>query len=72
MANIEELIKKNVGGELNPIQDNEVLTSVIRAQVYSKIYVSPSVYISEQNKFEASVRNNQLIIKKGSEADELC
>ena len=72
MANIEELIKKNVGGELNPIQDNEVLTSVIRAQVYSKIYVSPGVCISEQNKFEASVRNNQLIIKKGSEADELC
>ena len=72
MANIEELIKKNVGGELNPIQDNEVLTSVIRAQVYSKIYVSPSVCISGQNKFEASVRNNQLIIKKGSEADELC
>ena len=47
MANIEELIKKNIGGELNPIQDNEVLTSVIRAQVYSKIYVSPSVCISE-------------------------
>ena len=68
MTNIEQLMKKNVGGELNPIQDSNTLISIIRSQVYSDIYVSPDVCISEQNRFEASVRENRLIIKK----DEFC
>ncbi len=69
MADIETLMKHNKGGELNPIQTQEDLVKIIRSSVYSKIYVSPAVYITSHHRFEAESRNNQLIIMKGSEAE---